>query len=250
MVFHQRISLFGKGRSLREVTRVAIMLTQRHQTSVSVDVVLPCLDEAEALPWVLARIPPGYRAVVADNGSRDGSATLARELGAMVVDVPRRGYGTAVQAGLHAADADVVCVCDADASLDPAQLPRLVAALATGRADLVLGRRRPTSARAWPPHARLGNAVVAQRLRRRGVPVRDLGPMRAARRDELLRLPITDRRFGYPLELLLRATQAGWRIVETDVDYRPRVGRSKVTGTPLGTARTVRDMTAALASLR
>ncbi|MDT3445831.1 glycosyltransferase family 2 protein [Pseudofrankia sp. BMG5.37] len=217
---------------------------------VSVDVVLPCLNEAEALPWVLERIPPGYRAIVADNGSRDGSPQLARECGAVVVDVPRRGYGAAVHAGLLAADADVVCVCDADASLDPAQLPGLVAELTAGRADLVLGRRRPTSARAWPPHARLGNAVVAQRLRRRGVAVRDLGPMRAARRAQLLRLPITDRRFGYPLELLLRATQAGWRIAETDVDYHPRVGRSKVTGTPLGTARTVRDMTAALASLR
>ncbi|OHV43381.1 glycosyltransferase family 2 protein [Pseudofrankia sp. BMG5.36] len=226
------------------------MLTQSHQVPVSVDVVLPCLNEAEALPWVLERIPPGYRAVVADNGSRDGSPKLARERGAVVVDVPRRGYGAAVQAGLLAADADVVCVCDADASLDPAQLPGLVAELTAGRADLVLGRRRPTSARAWPPHARLGNAVVAQRLRRRGVAVRDLGPMRAARRAELLRLPVTDRRFGYPLELLLRATQAGWRIAETDVDYHPRVGRSKVTGTPLGTARTVRDMTAALASLR
>nr|WP_311446061.1 glycosyltransferase family 2 protein [Frankia nepalensis] len=214
------------------------------------DVVLPCLDEAEALPWVLDRIPPGYRAVVADNGSRDGSARLARERGAVVVDVPRRGYGAAVHAGLLAADADVVCVCDADASLDPAQLPKLVAELTAGRADLVLGRRRPTSFRAWPPHARLGNAIVAQRLRRRGVGVHDLGPMRVARRAELLRLPITDRRFGYPLELLLRAAQAGWRIVETDVDYHPRAGRSKVTGTPLGTARTVRDMTAALASLR
>ncbi|MDT3438034.1 MULTISPECIES: glycosyltransferase family 2 protein [unclassified Pseudofrankia] len=226
------------------------MLTQSHQGSVSVDVVLPCLNEAEALPWVLDRIPPGYRAVVADNGSRDGSARLARERGAVVVDVPQRGYGAAVQAGLLAADADVVCVCDADASLDPAQLPRLLAELVAGRADLVLGRRRPTSARAWPPHARIGNAIVAQRLRRRGVGVHDLGPMRAARREELLRLPVTDRRFGYPLELLLRAAQAGWRIVETDVDYHPRVGRSKVTGTPLGTARTVRDMTAALASLR
>ncbi|KLL09812.1 MULTISPECIES: glycosyltransferase family 2 protein [Protofrankia] len=226
------------------------MITQCDPTQASVDVVLPCLDEAEALPWVLDRLPPGYRAVVADNGSRDGSARVARERGAVVVDVPRRGYGAAVRGGLLAAGAEVVCVCDADGSLDPAQLPGLVAELTAGRADLVLGRRRPTSPRAWPPHARLGNAVVAQRLRRRGVPVHDLGPMRAARREALLGLPIADGRFGYPLELLLRAGQAGWRIIETDVDYRPRVGRSKVTGTPLGTARAVRDMTAALARLR
>jgi glycosyltransferase involved in cell wall biosynthesis len=226
------------------------MLTERDSGGPSVDVVLPCLDEAGALPWVLDRMPPGYRAVVADNGSRDGSALLARDRGAVVVDVPQRGYGAAVHAGLLACDADVVCTCDADASLDPAHLPRLVTELTAGGADLVLGRRRPVSARAWPPHARLGNAVVAGRLRRRGIPVRDLGPMRAARRADLLGLPVGDRRFGYPLELLLRAAQAGWRIVEIDVDYRPRVGASKVTGSPLGTARAVRDMSTLLASLR
>jgi dTDP-L-rhamnose 4-epimerase len=221
--------------------------------AVAVDVVLPCLDEVQALPWVLDRIPPGYRAIVADNGSRDGSARLARERGVLVVDVPRRGYGAAVHAGLEAAEAEVVCVCDADASLDPRQLPLLVERLTAGPAgpaELVLGRRRPTSIRAWPPPARLGNAEVARRLRRRGVPVRDLGPMRAARRADLLALPIADRRFGYPLELLLRAAEAGWRIVEVDVEYLPRAGRSKVTGTPLGAARAVRDMSALLGGLR
>ncbi len=226
------------------------MVAESDKMWFSVDVVLPCLNEAGALPWVLDRMPSGYRAVVADNGSRDGSPALARKRGAIVISVPERGYGAAVHAGLLATNAEVVCVCDADASLDPAQLPRLVDELLAGRAELVLGRRRPTSPRAWPPHARLGNSIVAGRLRRRGVPVRDLGPMRAARRDDLLRLPVADRRFGYPLELLLRASQAGWRIVEIDVDYRPRVGRSKVTGSPLGTARAVRDMSALLAGLR
>ncbi|WP_462187435.1 MULTISPECIES: glycosyltransferase family 2 protein [unclassified Frankia] len=216
------------------------MFTQRSGIGASVDVVLPCLDEAGALPWVLDRMPVGYRPIVADNGSRDGSRQVALERGAVVVDVPERGYGAAVHAGLLAADA----------SLDPAELPGLVAQLLAGRADLVLGRRRPTSMRAWPPHARFGNAVVAGRLRRRGVPVHDLGPMRVARREDLLRLPVADRRFGYPLELLLRAAQAGWRIIETDVAYTPRVGRSKVTGTPLGAARTARDTSALLASLR
>lgn len=228
-----------------------LVLTECHNDRhrPAVDVVLPCLNEAGALPWVLDRMPAGYRAVVADNGSQDGSDRLARERGALVVAVPERGYGAAVQAGLRAADADVVCCCDADASLDPAELPRLVEQLLAGRADLVLGRRRPTSARAWPPHARLGNAALAARLRRRGVPVRDLGPMRVARRADLLALPVTDRRFGYPLELLVRAADAGWRIAEVDVPYHPRIGRSKVTGSPLGTARAVRDMSRQLARL-
>src|SRR5205814_6153402 len=154
-----------------------------------VDVVLPCLDEAAALPWVLARIPAGYRAIVADNASTDGSPEIAAAYGALVVSVPRRGFGAAAHAGLEAATADVVCFLDADGSFDPRQRPRVAEPVQTGRADLVLGRRLPTSRRAWPWHARLGNALLAARLRRRaGVPIHDLGPMRAARRDALLRL--------------------------------------------------------------
>ncbi|CAO5183343.1 Uncharacterized glycosyltransferase MT0564 [Frankia sp. AiPs1] len=215
-----------------------------------IDVVLPCLNEASALPWVLSRLPAGYHPIVADNGSTDGSARLARALGAEVVTVAERGYGAAVHAGLLAARAPVVCCCDADASLDPAELPRMVATVTAGGADLVLGRRRPVTPRAWPAHARVGNAVVAAAVRRRcGTGVRDLGPMRAARRTDLLGLGIIDRRFGYPLELLVRAAAEGWRITETDVRYHPRAGRSKVTGTALGTVRAVRDMTAILRRL-
>jgi glycosyltransferase involved in cell wall biosynthesis len=109
----------------------------------SVDVVLPCLDEAAALPWVLARIPDGWRALVVDNGSTDGSPDIARSLGATVVTEPRRGFGAACHAGLLASDAEVVCFCDCDASLDPALLATFVEDVAEGRADLVLGRRRP-----------------------------------------------------------------------------------------------------------
>ena len=216
----------------------------------SVDVVLPCLDEAAALPWVLSRIPVGYRAIVADNGSTDGSPDIAARLGAQVVHVPRRGFGAAAHAGLEAATAPVVCFLDADGSFDPEQLPLVVDPVGQGRADLVLGRRRPTTRRAWPAHARVGNAVLAARLRRAaGVPLHDLGPMRAARRTALLGLGLTDRRFGYPLEMVVKASRAGWRIREVDVDYAPRAvgGRSKVTGTLRGTVRTVLDMGRVLA---
>jgi glycosyltransferase involved in cell wall biosynthesis len=215
-----------------------------------VDVVLPCLDEAAALPWVLARIPDGYRAIVADNGSTDGSPQIARAHGALVISVPRRGFGAAAHAGLEAARAELVCFMDADGSFDPGQLPRVADPVRRGDADLVLGRRVPASWRAWPLHARLGNATVAARLRRAcGVPVHDLGPMRAARRNRLLALDLTDRRFGYPLEMVVRAAGAGWRIAEVDVDYAPRTegGKSKVTGTVLGTLRTVADMSRVLA---
>jgi glycosyltransferase involved in cell wall biosynthesis len=215
------------------------------------DVILPCLDEAEALPWVLARLPEGYRAIVADNGSSDGSAEIARRLGAEVITVPLRGFGAACHAGIEAATSDIVCVMDADASLDPQQLPTVADPVIDERADLVLGRRRPTTRSAWPAHARLGNAVLACALRKvAGVALRDLGPMRAFRRQALLDLQLQDRRFGYPLEMVTSAAAAGWRIAEVDVDYLARSGRSKVTGTVRGTARTVRDMRGVLAAAR
>lgn len=210
------------------------------------DVVLPCLDEAGALPWVLSRMPAGYRAIVADNGSTDGSREIAASYGAQVVPATPRGFGAACHAGLLAATSDIVCFMDADSSLDPQQLPRVVEAL-VGH-DLALGRRRPTARGAFSLHARLGNAEVARRVRKRtGYDVHDLGPMRACHRQALLELDLVDRRFGYPLEMVVKGSAAGWRVVEVDVDYHPRVGRSKVTGTVRGTARAVRDMSRVLA---
>lgn len=217
------------------------------------DVVLPCLDEAAALPWVLARMPLGYRAIVADNGSTDGSPQIAADLGARVVAASPRGFGAACHAGLLVADHEdgVVCFVDADGSLDPQQLPLLAGPVLRGEADLVLGRRRPTEKGAWPLHARLGNRAVARSLRSR-TPYRlhDLGPMRACRRSALLDLDLQDRRFGYPLEMVTAAGRAAWRVLEIDVDYLPRTGRSKVTGTVRGTLRAVRDMRRVLREYR
>ncbi|MBM0236965.1 glycosyltransferase family 2 protein [Micromonospora sp. ATA32] len=213
-----------------------------------IDVVLPCLDEAAALPGVLAGLPAGYHAIVVDNGSTDGSPEVAAAHGATVVYEARRGYGAAVHTGLLAARSELVCVLDADGSFDPAELPGLAGPVLAGRADLVAGRRRPVSMRAWPWHARAGNALIAAGLRRRGVPVHDLSPIRVTRRTALLDLGVTDRAFGYPLELLLRAAAAGWRIVERDVAYAPRTAgtRSKVSGSVRGTARAARDMAGVL----
>ncbi|MCS0498326.1 glycosyltransferase family 2 protein [Protaetiibacter mangrovi] len=208
-----------------------------------VDVVLPCLDEAEALPWVLSRLPEGYRAIVVDNGSSDGSGEVALRHGAVVVRETRRGFGAAAHAGLLAAEAPIVAFCDADASMDPADLVDVVDPIRSGRLDLALGRRRATSARAWPLHARAANGALALLLRRAtGLRLHDLGPMRAARRADLLELDLRDRRSGYPLEAVLRAHEAGWRIGEVDTPYSPRVGRSKVTGTVRGTITAVSDM--------
>jgi glycosyltransferase involved in cell wall biosynthesis len=211
-----------------------------------IDVVLPVLDEAEALPWVLGRVPARYRAIVVDNGSSDGSAALAAELGAEVISEPARGFGAACWAGLVAAGAELVCFMDCDGSLDPLELGRVAEPVAAGAADLVLGARRPEPG-AWPAHARLANRALAFEVRRRtGLRLSDLGPMRCARREDLLALGMRDRRFGWPLEMVLRAAAAGWRVHEVEVGYRARSGRSKVTGSVRGSARAVRDMAAAL----
>ncbi|HWE88742.1 MAG TPA: glycosyltransferase family 2 protein [Pseudonocardiaceae bacterium] len=212
------------------------------------EVVLPCLDEAAALPGVLGALPAGYRALVVDNGSADGSPEVAAAHGARVLREPRRGYGAAVHAGVEAATSEFVCVLDADGSLDPAELPKLAAPVRSGHADLAVGRRIPAGRGAWPWHARAGNAVLAAMLRRRGLPVHDIGPARVFRRADLIELDVTDRGFGYPLELLLRAANAHWRVVEMDVTYRPRAAgtKSKVSGSVRGTARALRDMAAVL----
>lgn len=207
-----------------------------------IDVILPVLDERDALPWVLARFPAGYRPLVVDNGSTDGSGDVAAALGATVVREERPGFGAACFAGLSAASADLVCFMDCDASMDPGELPAVAGPVQRGEADLVLGTRR-LSPGSMALHQRVGNRAVV-----RGLGVRDLGPMRAARREALLALGIEDRRFGWPLEMVVRARRAGWRIAETEVSYRPRAGRSKVTGTVRGTLRTVRDMRAVLAT--
>lgn len=209
-----------------------------------IDVVLPCLDEAAALPGVLAAMPPEFRPIVVDNGSCDGSADIARRLGATVVDEPRMGYGAAVHSGLEAAKTDIVCFLDADGSLNPEDLLPLAELVRDGHADLAVGRRVPTTPGVSPWHARAGNRLLSGLLRRRGLDVHDIAPLRAARRSDLLALGVRDRAFGYPLELLIRANQAGWRVVELPVRYGPRAAgtRSKVSGSVRGTARAVRDM--------
>ena len=210
------------------------------------DVVLPALNEAAAVAWVLRRMPDGYRAIVVDNGSTDSTAEIAGELGATVVHEPVRGFGSACWAGLQAATADVVCFMDCDASLDPVAVPFVAGFVERDEADLVIGARIAARG-AWPAHAKFANRVLAMELRRRtGLHLSDIGPMRAARREGLLALGMQDRRSGWPLEMVLRAQGAGWRVRNVPVEYSEREGRSKVTGTVKGTIGAVRDMGALL----
>ena len=212
--------------------------------SSTCELLLPCRDEAPALRELLPRIPTEYAVLVVDNGSSDRTGEVAASLGARVVHESTAGYGAAVHAGLLAATADIVVVMDGDGSFAPDDLRPLVEDVAAGRADLAVGRRRPVAAGVWPWHARLGNALVVTWLRYRiGLAVHDIAPVRVARRSDLLALDVQDRRFGYPVELLQKATDAGWRVVEHDVGYHPRAAgtRSKVSGSVRGTARAARD---------
>lgn len=223
----------------------------RSSSGPEIELVLPCLDEAEGLRWLLPRVPAGIGVIVADNGSTDESIMIARDHGARVVTAEPRGYGAACHAGLLFAQAPVVVVMDADGSCDPAQLSLLTDPVLAGDLDLVIGSRRLVGHRAQSWRLRLANRVLAARLNARtGLSLSDLGPVRAARRDGLLALGLRDRRSGYPAETVVRAADAGWRIGQALVDYHPRRGRSKVTGTPLGAWHAVRDMSAVIGQAR
>ncbi|HZG99056.1 MAG TPA: glycosyltransferase, partial [Nocardioidaceae bacterium] len=145
--------------------------------------------------------------------------------------------------------APLLGVIDADGSMDPAVLSQLADIVQTGSVTMAVGRRRPVGRGVWPWHARAGNAIITARLRRRaGVPVHDIAPVRVCRRQDLLDLDIRDRRFGYPLELLVKAGAAGWMLREVDIEYRPRAAgtRSKVSGSVRGTLRAARDFASVL----
>ena len=191
-----------------------------------------------------------FAVVVVDNGSRDDTAEVARRWGATVVHEPVAGYGAAVHAGLLAATGEYVAFMDGDGSFDARDLLALLDDVRSGRADLAVGRRRPVARGVWPWHARLGNNLVVWWLRRRiGMAAHDIAPMRVCRRAALLELDVRDRRFGYPVELLQKATVAGWRLSERDVAYHPRAlgTRSKVSGSVRGTTRAARDFWRVLA---
>jgi glycosyltransferase involved in cell wall biosynthesis len=212
-----------------------------------VHVIIPALNEEAALPGVLAEIPGRgvVNVVVVDNGSRDDTAGVARRWGAQVVSEPARGYGAACLAGIAAlaecpAD-DIVVFLDADGSTDASELEALVAPIRRGVAELVVGSRTLAAASAAhvPAHARAGNALAVRLVGwLTGTHFSDLGPFRALRLGTLRGLALTDRDFGWNIEMQIRAVRAGVRWQEIAVRHRPRAaGESKISGTVIGSVR-------------
>jgi len=204
-----------------------------------VGVIIPALNEEEALPGVLAELPPVAAVWVVDNGSTDRTAALARAAGATVISEPKKGYGNACQAGIRAALAagvQVVVILDGDHADRPSDLPLLVDPILRGEADFVLSdRTRGAQAGALLPHQRAGNALaVALIARSTGHRYADMGPFRAIRADHLAAMRLRDPNHGWNVEMQMRAAQAGLRIREIPLPYQPRVGTSKVSGTVKG----------------
>ena len=208
----------------------------------AIAVVIPALDEEQAIGKVLRDIPEGAsQVVVVDNGSRDRTAEVARGLGAEVVAEPRRGYGQACLTGIAQLDRpDIVVFLDGDYSDYPEEMSALVAPLLTGEADMVIGSRTlgQREKGALLPQARFGNWLSTLLIRLLfGVPFTDLGPFRALRFDALQRLAMQDRDFGWTVEMQVKAARLGLRAVEVPVRYRRRIGTSKITDTLSGTLR-------------
>jgi len=209
---------------------------------IDVAVVIPALNEELSLPLVLRALPEVGSVVVVDNGSTDRTAAIARAHGATVVSEPRRGYGNACLAGLDAIRAHaprVVVFLDADHSDYPEELPLLTRPILDDQADFVLGERvslaRPG---ALLPQQRAGNRLATHLIRQfTGVNYKDMGPFRAIRFDALLSMDMGDRTWGWNVEMQMKAAQHALRIREVAVNYRPRIGQSKISGTVSGTVR-------------
>jgi glycosyltransferase involved in cell wall biosynthesis len=208
---------------------------------VRVSVIIPTRNEAQAIGRVLADIPSDlvHEVIVVDNHSTDGTPEIAARMGARVVSEGRRGYGQACLTGLAGASSpDVVVFLDGDYSDRPSELPLLLAPIAEGRADIVIGSRLAGSrtAGALPWHALFGNWLAASLIRNLyGVKITDLGPFRAVRADVLRAVELRETTYGWAVELILKGAIQGFRIAEVPVSYHPRIGQSKISGTLRGT---------------
>ncbi len=220
----------------------------------TISVIIPALNEENAIAKVLADIPKAVctpdggtgaivqEVIVVDNGSTDDTAAIAAQHGARLVNEPRRGYGYACLAGITALKTttpDIVVFLDGDYSDYPTDMPRLLQPILTGVAGLVVGARKAYNAReALLPQARFGNWLACRLIHRFfGIRYTDLGPFRAIRYSHLLALDMQDKTFGWTVEMQLKAAKQAIPVCEVPVRYRKRIGTSKITGTFVGSLK-------------
>ena len=206
-------------------------------------IIIPAYNEESSIGLVLDALPQEklHEIIVVDNGSTDATARVAQEHGARVVKEPRKGYGSACLKGIDELDApDIVVFIDGDFSDFPEEIVLLIRPIETGEKDFVLGSRMilPKSQSALLPQARYGNrlAVFLIKLFFKHE-FTDLGPFRAIRYSSLMSIGMKDMDFGWTVEMQIKAVRNGLRIREVPVNYRKRIGISKITGTVLGTFR-------------
>ncbi|HEX9924553.1 MAG TPA: glycosyltransferase family 2 protein [Anaerolineae bacterium] len=208
----------------------------------TISVIIPVLNEEASIAAVLGDIPSELEAevLVVDNGCTDRTIPIARSLGARIILAEQRGYGAACYAGTLAASGDILVYLDGDYSDYPNEMVDLIAPIVAGRADLVLGSRLARGdlpGEAMPPQQRFGNWLTARLMRRLyDLPVTDLSPFRAVRKETVLTLVMQEMTFGWPTEMMVKAARAGYRLEEIPVRYRSRLGgKSKISGTLRGT---------------
>jgi glycosyltransferase involved in cell wall biosynthesis len=202
--------------------------------TVKITVVIPALNEEKAIARVIEEVP-GYvkEVIVVDNGSTDGTGEKAKKAGAKVVYEGRKGYGYACLAGLNAAcSPDIVVFLDGDHSDYPQDMDLLLWPILKDGYDMVIGSRMLRQEKgAMLPHAVAANIFFSFLIRLLyGVNVTDLGPFRAVRYSILRDLEMREMKYGWTVEMQLKAVKKGCRVMEVPVRYRKRIGRSKVSG--------------------
>lgn len=208
---------------------------------MKVSVIIPVLNEEKAIAKVINDIPQELvqEIIVVDNGCTDNTAEIARDHGAKVILEQRKGYGSACLAGIAAVEgADIIVFIDGDYSDDPTELSLLIQPIQENQADFVIGTRKPSEKGALLPQAQFGNKLATFLINSfYGVKYTDLGPFRAIRHSILTELDMQDQTYGWTVEMQLKAAKMGMRVQEIPVNYRKRIGTSKISGNFIGSIK-------------